>query len=229
MADKNGFVKNGVEFRLGNEDLYYYEAFRYGNVGREELRSEYTRLRQTANKRLERMKGTKYENSQTYIRNAGKYTTIAQIEKEALLKAPKNLSKEARQKYVDAHIAKKMADLYRFLTAKSGSIRGMQRMENNLIKSMHDKGMTFINKDNIQQFAEYMEYLRVLYTGKQYSSERSKNLFAVAIKKGIDPMEVAKDYEYWKNHVDELSKMPKISNENKRTAEEYKKRLNIDK
>lgn len=225
---ENGFTRNGVEFRLDNEDFYHYEAFKYGNVSREELRKEYSRLRQVANKRLERMEGTRFENSQTYIRNAGKYTTLAQIEKEALANA-KKLAPEAQQKYVDMHVAKKMADMYKFLTAKTGSIRGMQRVENEIIESLREKGLTFINKGNIQQFGEYMEFMRALHNGRQYDSERAAELFGTAVKKGIDPMEIAADFDFWKQHDEELANTPKIRNAKKRTAEDYKKLLNKEK
>lgn len=221
---ERGWKKNGVEFKLDNEDMYHYEAFTGGNVSREDVRKEYSRLRQTALKRLQRMEGTKYENTQSYIRNAGKYGTLDQIEKQALANA-KNLKPEAAQKYVDAVVAKKLADVYKFLTAKTGSIRGMQKVENDLIDALNDRGYTFINKKNIQQFGEYMEYLRALHNGKQFDSERAGELFGIAAKKGIPPEEVAKDFEYWKTRVDELAKLPKAKNHKQRTAEHYKKLL----
>ena len=224
MSDK-GFTKNGVKFGLENPDLYHYEAFKYGNVSGEELRKEYTRLRQVANKRLARMVGTEYEDSQTYIYNAGKYTTIAQIEKASLANA-KNLSEEARQRYVDLHTAKKTHELYKFLTAKTGSIRGMQRVENTIIDVLRDRGWTFINKRNIKQFGEYMSFLKELYKNRDFDSERAGELFDIAEKKGVSPMEIAEDFEYWKEHQEELANTPKIRNAKRRTAEDYKKLLN---
>lgn len=222
MAGKYGFERNGVKFGFESEDLYHYEAFKYGNISRAELTKEYSRLRQTANKRLQRMQGTKYEQTQTYLRNAGKYKTLAQIKKEAR-EHTKNMGAEAAQKYVDRVVALKLADLYKFLTAKTGSIRGMQRVENKIIETLHERGITFVNKSNIQRFGEYMEYLRVLHQNQSFDSERSQELFGIASKKGIDPMQIAEDYNYWKNHQEELEKTPKIKNAKKRTAEEYKK------
>ena len=224
MAGKYGFERNGVKFGFDNEDLYHYEAFKYGNISRAELTKEYSRLRKTANKRLQRMQGTKYEQTQTYLRNAGKYKTLAQIEKEAR-QHTKNMSAEAAQKYVDRVVALKLADLYKFLTAKTGSIRGMQRVENKIIATLHERGITFVNKSNIHRFGEYMEYLRVLHQNQSFDSERAQELFGIASKKGIDPMQIAEDYNYWKNHQEELEKTPKIKNAKKRTAEEYKKRI----
>ena len=219
-----GFERNGVQFRFDNEDLYNYEAFKYGNVNSADLRKEYSRLRQIANARLKRMEGSRYEKSQTFLRNAGKYTTLKDIEEEAL-KYAHNLKPEAQAKFVDMHVAKKMAEMYKFLTSKTGSIRGMQRAENNMIEALRERGLTFINKQNIQQFGEYMEYMRTLHKNRQYDSERAVELFGTATKKGINPMEIADDFEYWKQHEEELSAMPKIANKERRTAADYKKLL----
>lgn len=223
------FEKNGVRFNLDVEgiepgDLYHIEAFKSGAISGKELRAEYSRLRQTANKRLQRMEGGRFEKSQTYLKNAGKYKTISQIEREALAHA-KNLKPEIAQQYVDAQIAKKMADLYKFLTAKTGSIRGMQRAENEMISTLRDRGLTFITKDNIQQFGEYMEYMRTLHKGRQFDSERAADIFGTAVRKGINPDEIAEDYEYWKTHAEELAALPKIKSAENRSAEDYKRLL----
>lgn len=219
-----GFTENGVKFNLDNPDLYHYEAFKYGNVSASDLRKEYTRLRAVANKRLARMEGTKYEKTQTYLKNKGKYTTIAQIEKEAMKQA-KNMPKEVQQLYINSHIAKKTADLYKMLTSRTGSITGMQQVERETVETLREHGFTFINRNNLKQFGEYMEFLRVLHRGRNFDSERAVDLFGTATKKGIDPQEIAHDYEYWKQHEEELAKTPKIKNAKKRTAEEYKKLL----
>lgn len=223
------YTRNGVEFRLDEPginagDLYHYEAFKSGNVSREELRKEYSRLRQVANRRLARMEGTKYERSQTYRRNAGKYTTLEEIEREALAHA-RNIKPEAAQKYTDMHVAKKLDELYRFLTAKSGSIRGMQAIENNMIETFRERGLDFINKSNIQQFGEYMDYLRTVHGGRMFDSERAADVFGTAVRKGINPEEIAEDFEYWKAHEAELAAMPKIRNKENRTAAEYRRLL----
>lgn len=223
------YKKNGVEFRLDSPgidtgDLYRRQAYSGGNVTSDELRKEYSRLRQVANKRLKRMEGTRFEDSQTYKKNAGRYNTIADIEKQALANA-KQLNPEAAQRLVDIHIARKMEDMYRFLTAKSGSIRGMQAIENQIIESLRERGLTFVNKKNIQQFGEYMEYLRSINKGREFDSERAADLFGTAIKKGINPAQIAEDFEYWKTREKELSQLPKIKNPKKRTADDYKRLL----
>lgn len=220
------FKKGNIQFNFDNEDLYHYEAFKGGNVNPDEMRAEYSRLRQTANKRLARMEGTKYEKSQTYIRNAGKYLSIDEITERAAETADRmNLKGEARKRYIDSHVAHKLADVYKFLNAKTSSIRGMQRVENEMIESLNERGLTFINKDNIHQFGEYMEQLRILHQGRIFDSERAADLFGTAYKKGINPDEIAKDFEFWQEHAEELEEQPKIKNAKQRNAAEYKKRL----
>lgn len=226
------YKKNGVEFRLDSPgidtgDLYRRQAYSGGNVTSDELRKEYSRLRQVANKRLKRMEGTRFEDSQTYKKNAGRYSTIADIEKQALANA-KQLNPETAQRLVDIHIARKMEDMYRFLTAKSGSIRGMQAIENQIIESLRERGLTFVNKKNIQQFGQYMEYLRSINKGREFDSERAADLFGTAIRKGIDPAQIAEDFEYWENREKALAQLPKIKNPRNRTADDYKRLLEDD-
>ena len=218
----NGFIQNGVEFKLENPDLYHYEAFKYGNVSSGDLRKEYSRLRIVANKRLNRMKDTRYQETQTYLKNVGKYTTIAQIEKEALKHAD-GLPEELKKLYVDSIIAKKTADLYKMLTARTGSIKGMQQVEKETLERLREHGFTFLNKNNLRTFGEYMEQLRILHQGRNFDSERAAELFGTAVKKGINPLEVAADFEFWKAHEEDLAKMPKMKNAQKRTSEELKK------
>lgn len=216
--------KNGVQFGLENEDMYLYQAFTGGNVSREELRKEYSRLRSVAKKRLERMTGTRYENTQTYLKNINKYGTLEQIENMAKLQGRK-LSPERQRELADSITAKKLQELYRFLTAKTGSIKGMREVERKAIETLRDRGYTFINRKNIQDFGEYMEYLRALHMNEQFDSERAGELFGAAEKKGIPPEQVAKDFSYWVQHVEELKKLPKAKNPKNRTAKHYKKLL----
>lgn len=222
-----GFKENGVEFNFSDPALYHYEAFKSGNLDSEELRAEYSRLRKIANKRLQRMEGTKYEESQTYLKNAGKYITIKEIEQQAQIPG-KNLTKQQRQQLADSYIAKKTSDLYKMLTARTGSIRGMQSLENDIVNTLRERGFTFINKGNINSFGNYMEYLRILHRGQQFDSEQAAELFGSAIKKGIDPQQIAQDYSFWESRQEELDALPKIKNKNMRSASEYKKMLDIE-
>lgn len=197
--------QNRVKLKYEDE-LYFPEAFRNGNITEAEMRKEYQRLRRVAEKRLERFKGTRFENSQTYLRNAGKYLPSSQI------KDPRELSF-------------KLYDLYKMLTAKSGSISGIRDIEKRTLETAHERGLTFLNKNNLQAFGEFMEESRVRGLSRIYGSERVMELFATAQKKGLDPQSIFKEFQYWMENREALDKTPKIKNPEERTAEEYKKRM----
>lgn len=216
--------RDGVKFNFEDRSLYRREAFQSGAVDADQVLKEYSRLRQAALKRLKRMEGTKYEQSQTYLRNVGMYPSIPEIAEKKMIGSDK-LTKEAREKLLALHVSRRLDDLERFLSAKTGSIRGMQRLERELIQTLQDRGLSFVNKSNIQQFGDFMEHYRTERLNKIYSSERVAELFGTAVRKGIDPEQLKKDFTFWLDKQEELDKMPKIKNKNKRSAEDYKRKL----
>ena len=216
--------RNGVEFTFEDNALYRREAFQSGAVDADQVLKEYSRLRQVALKRLKRMEGTKYEESQTYLRNVGMYPSIPEIAEKKMQGADK-LTPEARKNLLALHVSRRLDDLERFLSAKTGSIRGMQRLENELIQTLKERGLSFVNKTNIHQFGDFMEHFRTTKLNMVYSSERVAELFGTATRKGIDPEELKKDFAFWLEKQEELDKIPKIKNAKKRSAEEYKRKL----
>lgn len=216
--------RNGVKFEFDDPAKYRREAYRSGAVSADEVLKEYSRLRQVALKRLKRMEGTKYEQSQTYLRNVGMYPSIPEIKEKKMANAS-GLDKEASEKLLALHVSRRLDDLERFLSAKTGSIRGMQHLENELVQTLRDRGLSFVNKGNIQKFGDFMEHFRTLKLGKIYSSERVAELFGTAVKKGIDPDQLHKDFTFWLENQEELENTPKIKNAKNRNAEAYRKKL----
>ena len=111
------------------------------------------------------------------------------------------------------------------LTAQKGSISGMKQVEKKILDTMHDRGMGFITKDNLQRFGEYMEYIRSINKGRQYDSESAADLFKIAESKGLDTYEVMKDFDFWNEHAEQLENTPKPRNKENRTADEYRRRM----
>ena len=218
------FKRNGVIFNFENPDMYNYEAFTGGNISEKDLRSEYTSLRSTAKKRLQRMKGTRFETSQTYLKNINAYPTIKEIETQ-MQERYKGASPETIRKAVNANIAKRNATAFKMLTAKKGSISGMKEIERRTIQTLQERGLDFINADNIQRFGEYMEYLRSINKGKQFDSEGAAELFGISEAKGIHTDEILQDFNFWSEHAEQLENTPKPRNKNNRTGDEYRRRM----
>ena len=171
-----------------------------------EMRRDYSYLRQIANRRLSKFAGTEFEDARSYVKNKDKFVPLSKIENERELRY-------------------KLYELNKFIRAESSSVTGLKRIRNRAIETAHERGMTWLNKSNIKQFGEYMDFLRSKYGAKQFDSERAQELFGQSIKRKIDPMGIAEDFQFFRKHADELAKMPKIKSDVKVTAEDYKEAL----
>lgn len=189
--------------RIDDFEKYYPEA---DILSPEELRKEYSRLRQIANKRLSRFEGTPYTETQAYKRNAGKYVPL------------KDIKTERELKYL-------LYDVARFVDAKSGSISGIKEIERKTLETAKERGLTFLNEKNLRDFGEFMEECRSKGYAKIYGSERCAELFGTISKKGMNPEEVKADFNFWMSHRNELEKAPRFRSKSDRTSENYKERI----
>ena len=172
----------------------------------EEMRRHYSYLRTIANRRLSKFVGSEFEDAKSYVKNKDRFVPLKQIKSERELRY-------------------KLYELNKFIRAKSSSVTGLIRIRNRTIQTLRENGITFVNRKNIKQFGEYMDYLRAKYKGQEYDSERALSLYGQAVKKKINPFEIAEDFQFFRKHADELAKMPKIESDAKVTAEDYKKAL----
>ena len=185
---------------------YYIEALKSGALTEKEMRSEYSRLRKIANKRLSALGRSKFSNTQAYLLNVGKYVTLDKIKSER-------------------DLMYRLQDLAKFVTAKSGSVTGQYEIRRNAIESLRERGLYFVNEKNFELFGQFMEEARIRGYAKIYGQERVSELFGVASKKGIHPEEFFKDFGFCPENKKNLEETPKIKNENKRNSAEYKKAI----
>ena len=206
MARYRGGNTTGRALKFPRE-YYYPEALKAGSLTDQQMRQEYSRLRAIANKRLQRFEGTKYENSQTYLRSAGKYVPLAAIgsQRELLMK---------------------LAEVSRFVTAKEGSVSGIKAANRKRVATFRERGLDFVNMENIQDFGEFMEWARDSGHERVYGSEKTSDVYGQAVKRmGIDVEAVRKDFEYYMENLDTLRNVPRARNPKDRTSEEYRSRI----
>ena len=189
------------------EEYYYPEALRSGILTETEMRKEYSYLRSIANKRLSRFPGTEFEEAQSYRRNVGKFVPLSEIssKRELILK---------------------LYDVKKFTTAKSSSVSGLRAMQRQALETARERGLTWLNKNNLKAFGEFMEEARVKGYAKLYGSERIAELFGTATKKGLDPQKLFEDFSYWMENQKELAATPKIKNPVDRTSAQYREKMN---
>ena len=153
------------------DDFYNPRNILYALSDKEEranILHDYSEMRKIANRRLENFKGTEWESSKQYQMNAGKYKKISDIKD-------------------DTELAHLLTELHGFVTSSTSTVTGLKQQRNRTIETLHERGYTFINKNNLQQFGDFMEDLRQRMIAFLFDSERLAALFAMAEKKGISP------------------------------------------
>lgn len=193
-------------------EAYYPEALRSGTLTPEEMRSHYSYLRKIANKRLQRFVGSEFEDAQSYIKNVGKFVPLSDINNERELMF-------------------KLYEVNKFVRARSSSVTGLRQIRNETIETFHDRGFTWVNKNNIKQFGDYLEYMRAKYGAKQFDSERAAELFGMIQKGnvGLNVEDVQNDFKFWAQHADELSQMPKNVSKKIKSSKDFEKALSRNK
>ena len=188
------------------EEWYYPEALKSGSLSVAEMREQYNYFRGVAMKRLKRLGESEFADSQAYLKNIKQFKPLSQIESQQELE-------------------KRLYTVQKFLRSKGSTIKGQKAIRKKAVEAAQEKGLDFINESNIAEFGQYMDYLRAKYKGAQFDSERAMRIFVASKKKDVKPMEVAEDFEYWKNNVSYFEKVPKIKDDKLHSAEEYRNEI----
>lgn len=185
---------------------YTPEALQSGSLSEKEIRDEYRRLRNIANKRIERLEKAGYEQTQTYLRNVGAY------------KSPSN--------YTVPELQYKLYQISKFVAAKSSTVSGMRLIEKEAIETLQEKGLGRIN--NLQEFGDFMSWARTKYKSSEFDSERAAEIFNEAKRRNIGIEEIKKDYELYRDNYHEFTELPVYRKAERRTSEWYRKALGVD-
>lgn len=162
---------------------YTVYANRIGaGIPENEIRKEYTRLRDILQKRIKTIQKSEFAGQGI----AGQF--------------PKGLPKLAELRPEDLPYV-----LQQFATAirsNSGSLKGLRKRRKDTLESLHESGYTNINEENIASFARFVEEARDRGLAKVYGSDNIATLFDETIALGIDPDDVLKDFNWWKENID---------------------------
>lgn len=187
------------------EEYYLPERLKEGILPVEYQWREFERLAKEANARLEKFKGTRFESSQAYKKNAGKFTVD-------------NIDSETDLRFA-------LYDVSKFLRSEGSTVKGQRAIERRAIDTAHERGMDFLNEKNLQSFGNFMEEARQRNLVKLYGSERVMELYSTISRKGFNPDDTFEDFEFWIESQEELEAMPKIRSVKDRTSENYRQRL----
>lgn len=129
-------------------------------LGEKELRKEYSRLRDIAQKRLQRLSEGGYETSVAYRMNRDRYKKLRDIRSTG-------------------ELVERLSDLSRFIEARSSSVTGQKGIERDRLASLKESGYDFVNRQNLREFGEFMNYMKSLFPKHpSASAEVASALFA---------------------------------------------------
>ena len=185
---------------------YTPEALQSGVLSEKEIRDEYRRLRNIANKRIVRLEKAGYGGTQAYLRNAGAYKSASN--------------------YTMSELQYKLYQISKFVAAKSSTVSGMRLIEKAAIETLQEKGLGRVK--NLQEFGDFMSWARTRYKNSDFDSERAAEVYNEAKRRSIDIEEIKKDYELYRDNYKQFAELPVYRKAERRTSEWYRKALGAD-
>lgn len=189
---------------------YTVYADRIGaGIPQNEIKKEYTRLRDILNKRIQRINKSDFAGQGI----AGQF--------------PQGLPKLAEIRPEDLPYLLQQAATA--INSSSGSLKGLRHRRSETIKSLKERGYTNIDETNISSFARFMEEAREKGLEKVYGSDTIATLYDTTIAIGISPDEVMKDFTWWVDNVENIEEVSfKLRKRGEDvTAEKIRKELEV--
>ena len=169
-----------------------------------QVRKEYTRLRDVAQKRLKRLKAAGYEDTEGYKRNVAHYPKLKDIQTKS-------------------ELAQRLSDLSRFIKSELSTVSGIKERERKTLESLSEHGYDFVNEGNLSDFGDFMEQYRDQLLDMEYDSGDAAEVYQVAIKHKLDPEEVAQNFEFYLENLEVAKKLRRSKNDG--DVQKFEKRI----
>lgn len=134
-----------------------YVPAKLNQMDEADLRREYSRLRDIAQKRLKRMEA-EWSWTESYKQNVYAFNKLSAIHDKRTL-------------------VHKLSQLSRFVTAQNGTASGLNRQRAKALATLHSHGYDFVTKENYREFTDFMEWARSLKIARMYDSERIADIW----------------------------------------------------
>lgn len=154
-----------------------------------ELAKEYSRVRREAQERLrsfQRSSDPELRAAAVVAEKAGVYLNRAQIKEAG----------GGRAMMEDLLI-----DAFKFVSAKTSSVSGYRAVQDKQINALHAAGYTFVDRGNLKQFGEFMDYFRDRKDRRAYGSGTVADTFNQAMKQGISPDQLEKHFRFYVDQI----------------------------
>ena len=176
MAERKAVLK--YSFRQ-----YTVYANRIGaGIPQNEIKKEYTRLRDILNKRIQRIDKSDFAGQGIARQFPQGLPKLSEIAPEDL---PYLLQQAATA-----------------LNSRGGSLKGLQMRQSETIKSLRERGYTNISDSNIRAFANFMEEARDRGLEKVYGSDTIATMYDSIVALDISPEAIMQDFAWWLDNID---------------------------
>lgn len=177
-----------------------------------EMRREYSRMRQAANKRIARFERAGLKNAAAYREHSGGFETLSEVGANPV------------------DIAFALSELEMFMENRKASVSGYRESLRETLEALQgddpsESGYDFLNMGNIAEYIDFQEELRRQNLDRAYGSAGANELFEAITKKKIDPREVYKDFAFWLENRERLEKLPDTAPKRGKPANYYRKML----
>lgn len=176
-------------------DMRLYTRYALTSAGiweEREIRAEYSRLRDIAQKRLQRL-GRSEPDSYAYRENVGAYAPARGL--------------------TTAQIVDLLPDLARFITARAGSVSGIRAIRRQTLETLHERGYEFVNARNLREFGEFMEDWRSRRELHSIGSVEAAEFYGWATENKVDVDRIRADFAGWLSKREELRNYTRQQNE----------------
>ena len=149
-----------------------------------QLRSEYTRLRDIARKRIQRLSADPdYWDSKT-----ARYNTMERYKRLSEMRS-------------ESELRRALSDIAHFVNARTGTVRGLREADRERVKTLNENGYTFVTMDNLRDWGDFMQWLKAHYPHKPSETgdvlDMAYKEFKELRAEDITPEEVEKRFDEW--------------------------------
>lgn len=152
---------------------YHPDALQSGYTEKE-LRKEYSRLRDVAQKRLKRLEASEFSETQTVRYNKDRFIPTRKIKSTGDL----------------THL---LGDLARFLTASLSTVTGMKEYRKKSVESLQEGGLKAINESNFTQMTQILDWAAAF---KEYDPSELVQMINKALESGLSKDDILVNLEY---------------------------------
>ena len=165
-----------------------------------DIRREYSRLRSTANKRLQRLQ-------QKGFGNYGSFRFPTRGERS------------------NSSIQSSLADVSRFLRDERTTVRGEQKFVEREMQMLHEKGYDFIDRSNFYDFIQFMDEKRAEVGGRLFDSGDAADVYNQGQRLNIPTKVLKKNFDFFAENLEAMEKIDPIRTDRRIGFSDIKRKM----